>query len=152
MIGTVNIRETFPAMMAAHTASRRRHWGMIILATITLCLAMALRIEGGTQVAFRFSPYFCLPDLCLTHALLGIECPGCGLTRSFISLAHGDLLSSWKYHPLGWLFMLAMVIQLPYRFYALRSGRCLARSSGRIVIGLLITLLIVNWLVRMLSS
>ena len=40
-------------------------------------------------------------DLCLFHRLgLGF-CPGCGLGGSIHHLLHGDLVASWKLHPLG---------------------------------------------------
>jgi hypothetical protein len=40
-------------------------------------------------------------DLCLFHRL-GLEfCPGCGLGASIHHLLHGDLVGSWRLHPLG---------------------------------------------------
>lgn len=36
---------------------------------------------------------------CLFHVLTGYYCPGCGGTRAFLSLLHGKLLDSLKYHP-----------------------------------------------------
>lgn len=39
--------------------------------------------------------------LCAVRTFLGVECPGCGLTRSFGALVHGHLRSSIDLHPLG---------------------------------------------------
>jgi hypothetical protein len=36
---------------------------------------------------------------CPSKAWLHMECPGCGLQRSFISLLEGDLAASLQYHP-----------------------------------------------------
>jgi hypothetical protein len=41
------------------------------------------------------------PLLCPFRLLTGLPCPGCGMTRSVVALAHGDLQSSLFYHPLG---------------------------------------------------
>jgi hypothetical protein len=38
--------------------------------------------------------------LCPTAALLGVPCPGCGLTRATLSLLHGDLTGALRFHPL----------------------------------------------------
>ena len=37
---------------------------------------------------------------CLIHLATGFYCPGCGMTRSCLSLLRGDILSSLHFHPL----------------------------------------------------
>ena len=37
---------------------------------------------------------------CIFHSLTGYYCPGCGGTRSFLSLLHGHPLTSLYYHPI----------------------------------------------------
>jgi hypothetical protein len=37
---------------------------------------------------------------CYLKGIIGVPCPGCGLTRSFVSLLHGDLYDAFFYHPL----------------------------------------------------
>src|SRR5256885_17256930 len=39
--------------------------------------------------------------ICLSRTLFHMPCPGCGLTRSFVSLWHGQVLLSLRYHPFG---------------------------------------------------
>ena len=39
--------------------------------------------------------------VCIARTLFLIPCPGCGLTRSMVSIWKGDLLLSARYHPLG---------------------------------------------------
>jgi hypothetical protein len=41
----------------------------------------------------------------------GIDCPGCGLQRSMLSLLKGDVVDSFLYHPAG-LPSLALVVLL----------------------------------------
>ena len=35
---------------------------------------------------------------CPFHAMTGLNCPGCGLTRGFNALAHGDILGALHYN------------------------------------------------------
>ncbi len=41
------------------------------------------------------------PSFCPFRMWSGLPCPGCGLTRSVVALAHGDLAASLYFHPLG---------------------------------------------------
>jgi hypothetical protein len=54
-----------------------------------------------------------IPETCTLHARLGIDCPGCGLTRSFIHLAHGDLRAAWSLNPVGLLMFAFVAAQIP---------------------------------------
>ncbi len=49
-----------------------------------------------------------LGALCWLHAAFGIECPMCGMTRSFVALAHGDLAAAFRFHAAGPLLFAAM--------------------------------------------
>ncbi len=91
-----------------------------------------------------------IPSTCIFKNATGLPCAGCGLTRSWVSLADGHLASSLKYHRFGWLVMLYVGVQ------ALRHGswlmcRGLRRSLENIGwwldrgIVLLIVILLVNW-------
>jgi len=55
-----------------------------------------------------------LPSVCLFHAVTGLPCPACGLTRSFVCLAHGHLTESLRYHPLGPLLFAVMLATVIY--------------------------------------
>lgn len=60
---------------------------------------------------------------CMVNSLLGIYCPGCGGTRAVVSLLHGDILSSLRYHPFvlytaiagGWFLISQTVERLSRR-------------------------------------
>src|SRR5262245_29390375 len=94
------------------------HVVLLALSACIVLLSLLLSIRGSTQVVLPLVQVP-LPELCTFRRFVGLDCPGCGLTRSFISLAHGDLAAAWSYNPAGlWLFGLVLV-QLPYRGYQL---------------------------------
>ena len=76
--------------------TRRRHLEMLFLVTAIVVLAPTLQVQADQRVALFFLPDFPLPETCLSKTLWGIPCPGCGLTRSFIYLAHGDWRASGR--------------------------------------------------------
>jgi hypothetical protein len=52
--------------------------------------------------------------LCVFKALTHLDCPGCGLIRSFISISHGHLVDAIRYNALGplvYLFLLYYLIR-----------------------------------------
>ena len=59
-----------------------------------LLLSLALPLPRGGSIGN-------LPSICPFFNLTGTPCPGCGLTRSFVCLAHGHLFESLRWHPLG---------------------------------------------------
>lgn len=42
-------------------------------------------------------------SICIFYNIYHIPCPACGTTRAYISLLKGDLISSFKNHPLWWI-------------------------------------------------
>jgi len=96
-----------------------------------------------------------LPELCTFKAQTGISCPGCGLTRSFVALARGDLSTAWRFNPVGLLLFGLLLYQIPYRLVAIvltirgiRLWNPSARTTGWTV-GLIAAALLVQWVWRM---
>ena len=59
-----------------------------------LVLSLLLPLPRGGTIAH-------LPSVCPFFNATGLPCPGCGLTRSFVCLAHGHLFEALRWHPLG---------------------------------------------------
>ena len=78
---------------------------------ILLVLAAAVLIPVGASILYNYSPLegFSFYPRCMFHAMTGLNCPGCGATRSLYSLLHGDLEQAFSYNP---LFILALPLLL----------------------------------------
>lgn len=100
-------------------AERERHRRMLVISVAAIILSFLLVIRSDGRVALSFLPGLPAPETCFAKSGFGIPCPGCGLTRSFISLAHGDWAGAWGFHRLGWLLAAATVVQIPYRLWGM---------------------------------
>lgn len=78
--------------------------------------AVVLRFEPPDQIVVPILN-FPLPQACWTRRWLGFNCPGCGLTRSFVLAAHGHFGQAFQMHPIGALMFGFVVIQIPVRLY-----------------------------------
>src|SRR5688572_15347237 len=81
--------------------ARERQWFMLALAVVVIAGAFVLRFSQGNGLRLLWTG-LTLPPLCTSRLLFGIECPGCGLTRSFVALSSGDFASAWHYNRVGW--------------------------------------------------
>lgn len=60
---------------------------------------------------------------CPIRSLTGIPCPSCGMTRSFLALAKGNLAESISYHLFGPLLFLILLIVAVHTGTELLIGR-----------------------------
>src|SRR5690349_11473443 len=47
---------------------------------------------------------------CMVKYLIGIPCPGCGVTRACVQFAQGHVLEAFYWHPLFWLTVPLLLI------------------------------------------
>ena len=128
------------------------HVTWLVLPALAIGLSVVLEIRGTRQVIVPVinQP---LPELCSFRRMLGIDCAGCGLTRSFISIGHGRLADAWSYHPAGLVLYAMAAFQLPYRsvqLWRLSRGQRelrMGKSANGLVFTLAVFLLVV-WIVR----
>lgn len=121
---------------------------IILLACVVILVgAMLLHVSTNDLYLFRYK----WPVDCLLYQTFGIKCSLCGLTRSFCSLAHGDLRASVKFHPLGPALFAFTCLQIPYRIYLLTIKPDVAnRKLTRLNLCLAVTLAIaifINWFI-----
>ena len=79
---------------------------------------------------------------CPIKFVTGVSCPGCGMTRAWLSVVHGDVHQAVAYHPLFWTvpFVMALVIADP----GVRS------PWARTAVVLLVLVFVTVWLIRLL--
>jgi hypothetical protein len=109
-----------PVVLATHVnftkhqnADRIGHLIFLSFASLIILLSVLMSTDGKQAV---FLPGFSspLPDTCSSRRMLGVDCPGCGLTRAFICISHGQLSKAWKFNHASFIIYLFVAIQLPW--------------------------------------
>jgi len=100
----------------------RYHLWILVICSVVVSLSLLLSTQGPEQVIVPGlnRP---LPGMCMSRTLFGMDCPGCGMTRCFVSLARGDVAAAWHFNPAGLMFFALVVSQIPLRAYQLRRIR-----------------------------
>jgi hypothetical protein len=119
-----------------------------------LCAALVLKPAAPGAGRLRLGGFF-LPETCALKATTGIPCPGCGLTRSWVSAVHGDAAGSLGHHPLGWLVLLYALAQGARHGAWLAAPRrrgAVERLGARLDRGVILlgVLLLVAWIPRLI--
>ena len=102
-----------------------RAWIAIALAVLTVA---ALVHPSDTQLTlFGWD----IPVMCTFRRLTGWPCPGCGLTRSFVWMAHGHPIDALRMNLLGPPLFLALLAQIPLGIRReLRPGQPVGGERG----------------------
>lgn len=145
---------------AQQTKRRVQLEGMFHYLILAICIAVVvlsflLSVHDRRQVVVPIlgQP---LPELCHLKRYTGIDCPGCGMTRSFISIAHARWLDAWRYNPAAFLLFPIVLFQIPYRLiqiWRLRTGRAEWQLGrwGQGVIGVFVAVALSQWVLRQLG-
>ncbi len=124
-----------------------------------ICHAVVLSLcVGVLTAAFVLEPHAegitlfgcAWPWRCWLHDLLGVQCALCGMSRSFCSLAHGDIRASLAFHLLGPALFALFCLEVPYRVRALLTrpgpgGTWLIRAH-MVLVALVCAALFFRWL------
>lgn len=115
-----------PGAEAAHT------WLFSLLALIIAAAIPQASVEAGPVL----SPF---------RLTTGLPDPGCGMTRSMVALAHGDLAASLYFHPLGIILATLLAAFVVTDFSPWRIG--LSTAHPRLA-PLRSSLALLEWLMR----
>lgn len=126
------------------------HGILLAMSVVALVLAAVLTVPDREHVAVAGVT---LPPMCAFRSLFGLDCPGCGMTRCFVSAAHGRLAQAWQFHSAGLFLFALLVAQVPFRswqIWRLSRGRDEWRHRALTWIPwLLLVTLVGHWLWRM---
>jgi len=130
------------------------HWTFLGMSAAVVLLAVLLQVHGEEQVVVP-GIGVSLPGTCTFRQYFGADCPGCGLTRCFVSMGHGQLERAWHFNPVGIAFFAIVASQIPFRaiqLWRLKSGVAEIRLGwwGYSMMVLVLAALLVQWIVRMI--
>lgn len=111
-----------PPSAARRTSCLVMHGTLLGLALVVVVLACAMHTQETDRVYLPLLGVP-LPPLCMFRFFTGANCPGCGLTRAFIHIAHGDLAGAWRFNPAAFLWFPIIAAQLPYRTWQISRVR-----------------------------
>ena len=112
-----------PAGVGVQVASARMRTHAVPLGGAALVLVVS-GVLAPSDTALSLMGWE-LPPLCAWKNATGWDCLGCGLTRSFVWMGHGNLRAAFGLHALGPVLYLAVLLQVPlrlWRLWQLRSG------------------------------
>jgi len=130
---------------------------VLAIALAVVLVSMLISITPAGRVAVDAGGRLPMPRVCMFRASTGIDCPSCGLTRSFVCLGHFDLTAAWHYHRLGPVLYLVVLLQLPLRTLRIAWPAFRQRTDpfdARAHLWVLLTLvglLLVNWVVYLVT-
>ncbi len=137
---------------SVRTAEFYMHLLFFVAAAAVLVLSFSMSVVGSSLVYLPGSS-IPLPESCTARQFLGINCPGCGLTRALISISHGQFTDAWNFNPASFMVYLFVLVQLPWQ--ASQMIRIRQRKPSFDALGIYILpismaiLLLAQWLVRM---
>lgn len=106
--------------------------------------------------AFALARFFTVDGIgrlggtCWIHALIGIPCPTCGVTRAALALTHGDLHAAFAVQPLVTVVAVITAIYVPWAIGVVWLGWTPLRlelrgARGRAWRWALVVLVFANW-------
>jgi len=93
-----------------------------------------------------------IPHTCLARLLLGIRCPGCGITHAILAAEHFNFAAAWKSNPAGLGVLAIFSYQVVFRPVALIvpfSGEKVAKMS-QILSGAVLLWMLCVWIWRLI--
>lgn len=86
--------------------------------------------------------YLNIPIPCLFYKITGLKCPGCGITRMFVSLLKFDIITAFKYNQLCFIYLILTTIYFIYYFISIIAKNKPKKIHKKIwIILLIITIL-----------
>jgi hypothetical protein len=122
---------------------------------------LGIPVPTQHHVALLFSTVFVLvlapiviriPHFCLMEDILGIPCPGCGVSHALIAILRFSPAMAWEANPAGIAVALTLGFQLvarPFAIVAPRTSDWVSQASCRIS-NLAVASLLLVWVLRMI--
>lgn len=99
-----------------------RWWfGHVLLFTMAASiLVLAALMSPSADVVTIFGQP--VPMMCSFRRMTGYGCPGCGMTRSMVFMAHAQVLDAFRMNPAGPPLFAFLAAQIPWQSWKLYAG------------------------------
>lgn len=115
----------------------------IAVALIVGIAYFAFKLLGNHFTVFR------ILSNCVFWQMTGFYCPGCGGTRSFIYLIHGDIIKSIVYYPfVPYAVTVGLIFYISQTLRFISRGRIKGLHFGNCFIIIGILLIAGNWIIK----
>jgi len=94
----------------------RLHVMFLLMALAIIVCSFVMTSEGKTIVRVP-GVAMQMPETCMSRRMWGMDCPGCGLTRSFISMSHVQFSRAVSFNPAGPIVYLFVLVQIPWHAF-----------------------------------
>lgn len=137
-------------MNVCHNDSTSQHKSTLRLSYIWVCvvagiflIALTLKPVADTGAVVSIAgTSILLPDLCQFKRMFGRDCPGCGMTRSFMYIARFQPNKAWSIQPVGTLLAIFLAATVPHRIWQIHQLRrgSIIRSTTRLEASIVVAL------------
>ena len=101
--------------MLFHKKETKEHIFILALCAFIFLLSLLFSINKENKVCLLHFKAHPLPEMCFFKKVVGIDCPFCGMTRSFVSMSHLDFRRAWEFNRIGIFIYALVILQIPYR-------------------------------------
>ena len=121
----------------------QNRWIIFVLAAVT---AVQIALNAAVTIAWQ----------CPVKSMLGVICPGCGLTRAVVQFAQGNWKAAIDLHAFAPVFLgigILLVIGsiLPAGLRHKIAGRVAAFERRTAIVALLILSILIYWILRIIQ-
>lgn len=99
--------------------SRERLLSGLTGGALLVSMALARALAEATPAAVHVAGH-ALPVICPSRLLFGVNCPGCGMTRSVLMTLGGDLRGALNVNPAGPFLVVALILLAAQLLFAAR--------------------------------
>ena len=85
-------------------------------ASFAILMSFVLNIGPNGKVYFPYVQQP-LPETCSSRILFGMDCPGCGMSRAFISISDEELEKALQFNSASLIVYLFIAAQIPWHTY-----------------------------------
>lgn len=111
-------------MLKVYHLKTNKYIKIVSFLLFLLCIYIVLKILN----------YFGIVIYCPISYLTGYYCPGCGITRMFISLFKLDIYQAFRYNPLIFIYLVCLVIYIIVDLFTHKLNKIILNKKFLIII------------------